>query len=91
MLVASLLHPDEKSVTRQKPNTQKSKDLSEAIAQVGRDNLAGTKKLTKAIESVAGAMSKSGKITSEVTDIRSEISNIKSSLSEIMDFLKNNK
>ena len=65
--------------------------MSEAIAQVGRDNRAGTKKLTEAIESVAGAMSKSGKNTSEITDIRSEISNIKSSLSEIMDFLKNNK
>ena len=59
--LASLLHPDEKSVRRPKTNAQKSKDLSEAIAQVGRDNLAGTKKLTEAIESVAGAMSKSGK------------------------------
>ena len=55
--LSSLLHPDEKSVRRPKTNAQKAKDLSEAIAQVGKDNLAGTNKLTAAIESVTGAMS----------------------------------
>lgn len=76
---ASLLHPDEKSVRRPKTNAQKLKDLSEAIAQVGSDNLAGTRKLTNAIESVAGAMCKLGtnEALSEIADIRSEISNIK--------------
>ena len=55
---ASLLDlTDEKSVRRPKTNAQKSKDLSEAIAQVGKDNLAGTNLLTAAIQDMAGALS----------------------------------
>ena len=90
---ASLLHPDEKSVRRPKTVAQKSKDLSDAIAQVGRDNLAGTNKLTAAIESVAGAMSmnRTTHDLSEILLIKSEISSIKGSLSEIMDFLRKEK
>ena len=69
------------------PRTQ---DLSEAIAQVGKDNLAGTNLLTAAIQNMAGALSgvTQHEPESEMTKLKSEISDIKSTLSELMDFLK---
>ena len=81
---------DKKSIRRPKTQAQKSKDLSEAIAQVGKDNLAGTNLLTAAIQNMAGALSgvTQHEPESEMTKLKSEISDIKSTLSELMDFLK---
>ena len=87
---ASLLDEttDKKSVRCPKTIVQKLKELSDAIAQVGRDNLAGTNLLTSSIESVASEMSGTNQNPSEMIKIKSEINTIKSSLSEIMEFLK---
>ena len=94
---AGLLDDDCESVRRPKTNGSAKKELSAAIAQVGKDNLEGTVKLTKAIELVASALastpanSTASQKDEEMSEIKSEISNIKSSLSEIMNFLKSTK
>ena len=94
---AGMLDDDSESVRRPKTIGSNKKELSVAIAQVGKDNLEGTVKLTKAIELVASALaspptdSTIARQNAEMSSIKNEISNIKCSLSEIMNFLKSTK
>ena len=99
---ASLL-TESNGVRRPVTKSQKAKDLSEAIAQIGKDNLAGAAQLTSALNNMAEALKTTNpsvvtsedaskdsesKLAKEFDAMKDDITNIKGTMAAILELLK---
>ena len=93
LLSSASLLSENNSVRRPETKAQKGKEVSEAIAQVGKDNLEGAMQLKSALDKMAEAMkapTPSAESKSELESMKEDIANIKGTMDEILRHLKNN-
>ena len=95
---ASLLS-DKNGVRRPVTKSQKAKDISMAIEQIGKDNLAGAAQLTSALNNMVEALKSPPPPTLPVSDdpsplakeldvMKDDIANIKGTMNAILDHLR---
>ena len=94
---ASLLS-DNNAVRRPVTKSQKAKDISLAIEQIGKDNLAGANQLTSALNNMAEALKTSapslpvsedtGPLAKELDVMKDDIANIKGTMNAILEHLR---
>ena len=106
ILSSALLLSENNGVRRPVTKKQKSREISEAIEQVGKDNLAGAAQLTSALNNMAEALktpTPSGVVADvnesefdakknrEFDAMKDDIVNIKGTMAAILDHLKKTK